>query len=31
MAREYVFLDEWGVAAPIDAVFATVADASTYP
>ena len=31
MAREYVFLDEWDVAAPIDAVFEALADARTYP
>jgi hypothetical protein len=29
--NEYVFVDEWDVDAPIDAVFATVSDASTYP
>jgi uncharacterized protein YndB with AHSA1/START domain len=31
VAREYVFVDEWDVDAPIEAVFAAVADASTYP
>ena len=31
MAREYVFVDEWEVDAPIEAVFAAVADATTYP
>jgi uncharacterized protein YndB with AHSA1/START domain len=31
MAREYVFVDEWDVDAPRDAVFQAVADASTYP
>jgi len=31
VAREYVFLDEWDVDAPIGAVFGAVADASTYP
>ena len=31
MAREYVFLDEWDVDAPIEAVFAALADARTYP
>ena len=29
--REYVFRDEWDVAAPIDPVFHAVADATTYP
>jgi mannose-6-phosphate isomerase-like protein (cupin superfamily)/uncharacterized protein YndB with AHSA1/START domain len=29
--REYVFVDEWSVRAPIDAVFAALADARTYP
>jgi quercetin dioxygenase-like cupin family protein len=29
--NEYVFVDEWDVDAPIDAVFATLSDASTYP
>ena len=31
MAREYVFVDEWDVAAPIEEVFDTLADARTYP
>jgi uncharacterized protein YndB with AHSA1/START domain len=31
MAREYVFLDEWDVDAPADAVFEALADARTYP
>jgi uncharacterized protein YndB with AHSA1/START domain len=31
MARPYVFVDEWDVDAPIEAVFTAVADASTYP
>jgi uncharacterized protein YndB with AHSA1/START domain len=31
VAGEYVFVDEWDVDAPVEAVFATVADASTYP
>ena len=29
--NEYVFVDEWDVDAPIDAVFGAVSDASTYP
>jgi mannose-6-phosphate isomerase-like protein (cupin superfamily) len=29
--REYVFVDEWDVAAPIEAVHAAIADARTYP
>jgi len=29
--REYVFVDEWDVAAPIEPVFEAIADASTYP
>jgi mannose-6-phosphate isomerase-like protein (cupin superfamily)/uncharacterized protein YndB with AHSA1/START domain len=29
--REYVFVDEWDVAAPIEAVHAALADARTYP
>jgi uncharacterized protein YndB with AHSA1/START domain/mannose-6-phosphate isomerase-like protein (cupin superfamily) len=29
--RPYVFVDEWDVAAPPDAVFAAIADSSTYP
>jgi quercetin dioxygenase-like cupin family protein len=29
--REYVFVDEWDVDAPAEAVFAAVADATTYP
>jgi uncharacterized protein YndB with AHSA1/START domain len=28
---EYVFVDEWEVAAPVDAVFELLADARTYP
>lgn len=31
MAAEYVFIDEWDVAAPIEAVFEALADARTYP
>jgi uncharacterized protein YndB with AHSA1/START domain len=31
VAREYVFVDEWDVDAPQEAVFDTVADARTYP
>jgi uncharacterized protein YndB with AHSA1/START domain len=31
MAREYLFVDEWDVAAPREAVFHLIADASTYP
>ena len=31
MAREYVFVDEWDVDAPADAVFHALADATTYP
>ena len=31
MASEYVFIDEWDVDAPRDAVFAALADAGTYP
>jgi uncharacterized protein YndB with AHSA1/START domain len=31
MAAEYVFLDEWDVDAPQEAVFRALADASTYP
>jgi uncharacterized protein YndB with AHSA1/START domain len=31
MAHEYVFHDEWDVDAPIEDVFATLADPSTYP
>jgi quercetin dioxygenase-like cupin family protein/uncharacterized protein YndB with AHSA1/START domain len=30
-SREYVFVDEWDVAAPPDATFAAIADARTYP
>ena len=30
-SRKYVFVDEWDVAAPRDAVFAALADARTYP
>jgi uncharacterized protein YndB with AHSA1/START domain len=31
MAGEYVFVDEWDVAAPIEQVFDALADARTYP
>jgi uncharacterized protein YndB with AHSA1/START domain len=31
MAKEYVFLDEWDVDAPQEAVFNALADARTYP
>jgi uncharacterized protein YndB with AHSA1/START domain len=31
MAAEYVFVDEWDVAAPAEAVFEALADARTYP
>lgn len=31
MAAEYVFIDEWDVRAPIEAVFDALADARTYP
>ncbi len=31
MAREYVFVDEWDVDAPVEAVYDAVADARTYP
>jgi hypothetical protein len=31
MAREYVFIDEWDVAAPIVAVFRALSDVTTYP
>jgi uncharacterized protein YndB with AHSA1/START domain len=31
VAREYVFLDEWDVDAPLEAVFDALADARTYP
>jgi uncharacterized protein YndB with AHSA1/START domain len=31
MASDYVFIDEWDVAAPQEAVFEALADASTYP
>jgi uncharacterized protein YndB with AHSA1/START domain len=31
VAREYVFVDEWEVDAPPDAVFDALADARTYP
>lgn len=31
MAREYVFIDEWDVDAPREAVFDALADATTYP
>jgi hypothetical protein len=31
MAKEYVFLDEWDVDAPQEAIFEALADARTYP
>ena len=31
MASEYVFVDEWDVDAPVEAVYDTIADARTYP
>ena len=31
MANEYVFIDEWDVDAPQEAVFEALADARTYP
>ncbi len=31
MASEYVFIDEWDVAAPPEAVFDAIADGRTYP
>lgn len=31
MAAEYVFIDEWDINAPIEAVFNALADARTYP
>jgi uncharacterized protein YndB with AHSA1/START domain len=31
MAAEYVFIDEWDVEAPAEAVFEALADARTYP
>ena len=31
MPAEYVFVDEWDVAAPVDAVFEALADARSYP
>jgi uncharacterized protein YndB with AHSA1/START domain len=31
VAAEYVFLDEWDVDAPVEAVFDALADARTYP
>jgi uncharacterized protein YndB with AHSA1/START domain len=31
LAAEYVFVDEWDVDAPADAVFRALADATTYP
>jgi hypothetical protein len=31
MPREYVFIDEWDVDAPIERVFDALADAGTYP
>jgi uncharacterized protein YndB with AHSA1/START domain/mannose-6-phosphate isomerase-like protein (cupin superfamily) len=30
-ANEYLFVDEWDVAAPVEAVFDALADARTYP
>ncbi len=30
-SREYVFVDEWDVAAPAESVFAAIADARSYP
>jgi uncharacterized protein YndB with AHSA1/START domain/quercetin dioxygenase-like cupin family protein len=30
-SREYVFVDEWDVAAPVESVFAAIADARSYP
>src|SRR4051794_27586979 len=30
-SREYLFVDEWDVAAPTDAVFAALADGRSYP
>jgi uncharacterized protein YndB with AHSA1/START domain/quercetin dioxygenase-like cupin family protein len=30
-SREYVFVDEWDVDAPVEAVFDAIADARTYP
>ena len=30
-SREYLFVDEWDVAAPPESVFAALADASSYP
>jgi quercetin dioxygenase-like cupin family protein len=29
--REYLFVDEWDVAAPVESVFAVLADGRTYP
>jgi uncharacterized protein YndB with AHSA1/START domain len=31
VSGEYVFVDEWDVDAPIEAVFDAIADATTYP
>jgi uncharacterized protein YndB with AHSA1/START domain len=31
MAKEYVFIDEWDVDAPQEAVFNALADSTTYP
>jgi uncharacterized protein YndB with AHSA1/START domain len=31
VSGEYVFVDEWDVAAPAEAVFDAIADATTYP
>jgi uncharacterized protein YndB with AHSA1/START domain len=30
-SREYVFVDEWDVAAPVESVFAAISDARSYP
>ena len=30
-SREYVFVDEWDVAAPVESVFDAIADARSYP
>ena len=31
MTREYTFIDHWYINAPIDEVFAHIADPRTYP
>jgi uncharacterized protein YndB with AHSA1/START domain/quercetin dioxygenase-like cupin family protein len=31
VSREYVFVDEWDVAAPVASVFAAISDARSYP